>query len=249
MLRNEGFEIEKDKNVHKVIRKSHFVGRRGDLELHAERYPRGFKIEFFQNVSFENPNGGRYDFEKFQKMPYLIRLQYIKYMNKIVYIVNQLEDLAPDQSRLNPKLAEEWIKARYVEEWHHEQKDMNFNLTDTDGKEQPLYNGLDRDKKVLRNGDIKYFRHWNGYLYRGRVYHNINNMWWVIVDKYTVRNIAAFNLFDLTPEDNLHRMKDPTRSEGYKKHIAHLEKLKAEKTKELVIELKRRGYAVKIERK
>lgn len=249
MLRNEGFEIEKDKNVHKVIRKSHFVGRRGDLELHAERYPRGFKIEFFQNVSFENSNGGRYDFEKFQKMPYLIRLQYIKYMNKIVYIVNQLEDLAPDQSRLNPKLAEEWIKARYVEEWHHEQKDMNFNLTDTDGEEQPLYNGLDRDKKVLRNGDIKYFRHWNGYLYRGRVYHNINNMWWVIVDKYTVRNIAAFDLFDLTPEDNLHRMKDPTRSEGYKKHIANLEKLKAEKTKELVIELKRRGYAVKIERK
>ena len=170
-------------------------------------------------------------------------------MNKIVYIVNQLEDLAPDQSRLNPKLAEEWIKARYVEEWHHEQKDMNFNLTDTDGKEQPLYNGLDRDKKVLRNGDIKYFRHWNGYLYRGRVYHNINNMWLVIVDKYTVRNIAAFDLFDLTPEDDLHRMKDPTRSEGYKKHIAHLEKLKAEKTKELVIELKRRGYAVKIERK
>lgn len=44
-------------------------------------------------------------------------------------------------------------------------------------------------------------------------------------------------------------MKDPTRSEGYKKYMAHLEKLKAEKTKELVIELKRRGYAVKIERK
>ena len=107
MLRNEGFEIEKDKNVPKIIRKSHFVGRRGDLEFYAERYPRGFRIEFFQNVNFENPNGGRYDFEKFQKMPYLIRLQYIKYMNKIVRIMNQLEDLAPDQSRLNPKLAEE----------------------------------------------------------------------------------------------------------------------------------------------
>lgn len=47
MLRNEGFEIEKDKNVHKIIRKSHFVGRRGDLELYAERYPRGFAIRFF----------------------------------------------------------------------------------------------------------------------------------------------------------------------------------------------------------
>ena len=44
-------------------------------------------------------------------------------------------------------------------------------------------------------------------------------------------------------------MKDPTRSEGYKKYMSHLEKLEAEKTKDLVIELKRRGYAVKIERK
>ncbi len=48
----------------KLFEKSHFVGRRGDLEFYAERYPRGFRIEFFQNVNFENPNGGRYDFEK-----------------------------------------------------------------------------------------------------------------------------------------------------------------------------------------
>ena len=75
-------------------------------------------------------------------------------MNKIVRIMNQLEDLAPDQSRLNPKLAEEWIKSRYVEEWHHEQKDMIFNLKYKDGEEQPPNNGIDRDKKVLRNGDI-----------------------------------------------------------------------------------------------
>ena len=73
--------------------------------------------------------------------------------------------------------------------------------------------------------------------------------WIVILSKKDTHVISCWKLFDLTPEDNLHRMKDPTQSEGYKKHMAHLEKLKAEKTKELVIELKRRGYAVKIERK
>ena len=240
MLRNEGFVIETDKKVAKIIRKSHFVGRRGDLELYAEYYPNGFRIEFFQNVNFENQNGGRYDFDKFQKMPYLIRLQYIKYMNMIVRIVNQLEDLAPDQSRLNPKLAEEWIKARYVEERRHEQTDMNFSLADLDGQEQPTYNGLDRDKKVLRNGDVKYFRHWNGYLYRGRVYHNINNMWWVIVDKYTVRNVAAFDLFDLAPEDYRGRQKKPVLPKEYQERRKAIE---ATSTKELVNELKRRKYA------
>lgn len=117
MLRNEGFEIEKDKNVPKIIRKSHFVGRRGDLEFYAERYPRGFRIEFFQNVNFENPNGGRYDFEKFQKMPYLIRLQYIKYMNKIVRIMNQLGD-RPRMDHLKSKR-----KNEEVQEVHGRRKD------------------------------------------------------------------------------------------------------------------------------
>lgn len=241
MLRNEGFVIENAKSVSKIIRKDYFIGRRGDLEISANRFPRGFDIEFFQNVSFENPNGGRYDIEKFQKMPYLIRLQYIKYMNKIVRIVNQIEDLAPDQSKTNPKLAEEWIKARYVESWHHEQTDMNFNLEDLDGQEQQNYNGLDRDKKILRNGDVKYFRSWNGYLYRGRIYHNINNMWWVIVDKYTVRNIAAFELFDLSPEDYRGRQKEPVLPNEYKERRKAIE---ATSTKELVNELKRRGKKV-----
>lgn len=108
----------------------------------------------------------------------------------------------------------------------------------------------DRDGKEIHNGDIKYFRYWyDGRVYRGRVYYDLNMNWIVILNKKDTHVISCWELFDLAPEDNLHRVKDPTRSEGYKKYMAHLEKLKAEKTKELVIELKRRGYAVKIERK
>lgn len=240
MLRDEGFTIENDANVAKCIREDHYIGRRGDLELYAERYPAGFKIEFFQNVVFENKCGGRYDFHKLEKMPYLIRLQFIKYRGKIAALLNSLEDLE-DNSRQNPRLAEEWIKARYVEEWHHEQKDMNFNLSDLDGQTQEPYNGRDRDKKTLHNGDVKYFRHWNGRLYRGRVYHNINNMWWVIVDRFTVRNVASFELFDLTPEDNRRRQAKPRIPEEYQKRRQAIEDAK---TRELVNELRRRGVKV-----
>lgn len=240
MLRDEGFTIKNDANVVKCIRKDHYIGCRGDLELYAERYPAGFKIEFFQNVVFENPNGGRYDFNKFEKMPYLIRLQCIKYRRKIVALLNWLEDLE-DHSRQNPRLAEEWIKTRYVEEWHHEQKDMNFNLSDTDGQTQEPYNGRDRDSQTIHNGDVKYFRHWNGRLYRGRVYHNINNMWWVICDRFTVRNVASFNLFDLKPQDNRRRHVKPRIPEEYQKRRKAIEDTK---TKELVNELRRRGVKV-----
>lgn len=240
MLRDEGFTIEKDAEVAKCIRRDYYIGRRGDLEFYAHRYPAGFEIKFFQNVVFENPNGGRYDFREFQKMPYLIRLHFTKYSNKIVALMKLLEDLA-DETKLDPRLAEEWIKARYVEEWHHEQKNMNFNLSDLDGQTQEPYNGRDRDKKTLHNGDVKYFRHWNGRLYRGRVYHNINNMWWVIVDRFTVRNVASFDLFDLTPEDNRRRQAKPRIPEEYQKRRQAIEDTK---TRELVNELRRRGVKV-----
>ena len=240
LLRDEGFEIVNDPKVSKKIRKDHFYGRRENLEFVASRFPAGFDIDFFQNVVFENPNGGVYDFNKLQKMPYIIRLQWTKYVKKIIYLVNLLEDLE-DKTEFPYRLAEDQIKARYVKGWHHEQTDMNFNLSDLDGREQPTYNGLDRDKKVLRNGDVKYFRHWNGYLYRGRIYHNINNMWWVIVDKYTVRNVAAFDLFDLAPQDYRGRQKQPVLPKEYQERRKAIEDTN---TKELVNELKRRGLKV-----
>ena len=240
MLRAEGFTIENDAEVAKCIRDDYFIGRRGDLELYAHRYPAGFEIMFFQNVVIENKNGGRYDFHKFQKMPYMIRLRFMKYRDKIIALLKSVEDLK-DESKADPRLAEEWIKARYVEEWHHEQKDMNFLLSDLDGQTQESYNGRDRDEKTLHNGDVKYFRHWDGRLYRGRVYHNINNMWWVILDRFTVRNVASFELFDLTPEDNRRRQAKPRIPEAYQKRRQAIEDTK---TRELVNELRRRGVKV-----
>lgn len=240
MLRAEGFTIENDAEVAKCIRRDYYIGRRGDLELYAHRYPAGFEIMFFQNVVIENKNGGRYDFHKFQKMPYMIRLRFMKYRDKIIALLKSVEDLK-DGSKADPRLAEEWIKARYVEEWHHEQKDMNFLLSDLDGQTQESYNGRDRDEKTLHNGDVKYFRHWDGRLYRGRVYHNINNMWWVILDRFTVRNVASFELFDLTPEDNRRRQAKPRIPEAYQKRRQAIEDTK---TRELVNELRRRGVKV-----
>lgn len=242
MLGAEGFDVRKDPDVDEIIRNDHWIGKRGDLEFHAEKYPNGFKIEFFQNVVYENRNGGRYDFDKFQKMPYMIRLHYQKYMNQLIRLLKYLVDVE-DKTTRSPKLAEEWIKCRYAEEWHHEQKDVNFDLRSLDGQTQPPYNGVDRDKKQLHNGDIKYFRHQNGYLYRGRIYHNINNMWWVIMDKYTVINIAAFDLFDLAPDDKRGRQAKARVPEEYKNRVNAIHE---SKTKELAAELRRRGLKVSV---
>jgi hypothetical protein len=199
-----GFEVGRDswyEKDFKCLSKDHRYGRKGDLEFKAERYPRGFRIEFYQNVIFENKCGGYYDFDKCEKMPYLIRLSMISTLNYIEKFVNSLDiTKTHGQSVDSYKLAEDKIKFHYVDSWHHEQKDMNFNLYDIKHN-QPDYNCTDRDKKRIENGQVKYFRDFQGYLKRGVVFHNINNMWWVKLNKYEYTNMADFQLFDPTSED------------------------------------------------
>lgn len=242
MLAAEGFNVRQDPDVDKILRRDHWIGKRGDLEFNAEKYPNGFKIQFFQNVVHENPYGGRHDFDKLEKMPYLIRIRYKKYMNKIIELLKMLV-VVDDKTSKRPKLVEERIKCLYVESCHHEQKDTNFDLRSLDGLTQPTYSGLDRDKKVLHNGDIKYFRDYNGYLARGAVYRNLNNMWYVITDKYTLRNIAAHELFDLAPDDFRGRQKKPKIPKEYKERRDVISKTK---TKELISELRNRGLKVSV---
>lgn len=57
------------------------------------------------------------------------------------------------------------------------------------------YNSTDKNKKRIICGERKYFYDYNRRLCCGIVWHNINNMWWVISGN-TRRNIASFDLFD-----------------------------------------------------
>jgi hypothetical protein len=238
---SRGWAIEHDKDVHKIIRKDFWYGRKGDLEVYAHRYPRGFEFEFCQNIVFTNPNGGRYDFDKFDKMPYMIKLLFL---NETRHMKAFLETIVPgivDDTRIEYKLVADKIKAHYIESWHHSQKSMDeFELSDLDGQTNEYsYNHTDRDKKIIYNGQIKYFRHWNGHLMRGKVYHNINNMWWVILNAYEYTNIANFCLFDATPIDfQQRRLKAGNPPKSYYEKLEHLQK---STTKELLRELKKRG--------
>lgn len=204
LMEERGFEVGRDPRIqehYSCLNKDHWYGRKGELEFKADRYPNGFKLEFFQNINYENKCGGYYDFDKFEKMPYLIKKRFINETNKIASFLESLG--VKNNSKPDYKLAEDKIKQDLVESWHHPQKDMNFNLSDLDGTTaEQSYNNTDRDKKTIYNGQIKYFRdRFDGRLRRGKVYHNINNMWWVILNKDKYSNIASFELFDATESE------------------------------------------------
>jgi hypothetical protein len=232
-----GFAVSQDPEVLKKyhrIHKDHYYGRQRNLEFKANRYPAGFNIEFFQNIVHENKCGGYYDFDKYEKMPYLIKKQFDLTARKISRFL--LAEGIQEKPKFIPKTAEEYIKHDFAESWHHPQKDMKFELSDLDGQTSDSYNNESRDGSVLHNGDIKYFRGWNGYLNRGRIYHNINNMWWVITDSTTVKNVASFELFDYSPIEP-RRLKKGRLPEAFKKKM---EVVSAMSTKELERELRRR---------
>lgn len=203
-IKTLGFEVGKDLRIEqhfKCLTKDHWYGRKGNLEFKAERYPAGFRIEFFQNVVFENQCGGEYDFDKYGKMPYLIRLSMVVTLNHVEEFLNSLGIATTGKKSTDDfKLAEDKVKFHYVDSCHHEQKDMNFNLCDVKHNE-PDYNCHDRDKKRIENGQVKYFRDYSGRLNRGVVFHNLNSMWWVITNKYDYTNISSYRLFDPTVED------------------------------------------------
>lgn len=151
------------------------------------------------------------------------------------------------------KKADQVIKERWGIEVEHIKGNNTFEScfyfkrgrtgrkTKLDG-ETPEYSclALDRDRKVIRNGDLKYYRDdCTGYLYRGKAYHNINNMWWILQPCGTVRNVAAFELFDLQEGDTLGRVAPDRTPDAYK---LRKEQLGLCSTKDLVRELKRRGW-------
>lgn len=246
-MKDRGFHVGRDPDIeknYKCLNNDHWYGRKGDLEFKAHRYPAGWEIQFFQNIVFENRCGGFYDFDKYEKMPYMIKLVF---RNEISHIRRLLIELGcVDESKPVYKLASDNIKADYVSSCHYPQKSMDeFELKDLNGETSKYsYNNQDRDGKTIYNGQIKYFRDWNGRLSRGIVYQNLNNMWWVILNDYEYTNRADFELFDPTEEDfKIRRLKRDVKPKEY---LLKKEKLQEASPHELINELKRRGFKVAV---
>lgn len=235
-----GFYVGEDKEIKKrypILNEDHKAGGFGNLRFKAEYSMNTFHITFYQDIKHENIHGGYYDFDKYEKMPYLIQKRYDWTAEKLLaYFQNRGYQI---EFARNTCKGEAFIINDYIKSWHHPQKQW-FLLSEIEGMPDANgqgENGMDRDRKQIKNGDVKYARDWSGYLMRGRVFHNANNMWWMLLPDGTVRNIACFALFDLQETDRRGRKKYPRIPQDYAERKKQLSLCS---TKELERELKRR---------
>ncbi|MCC3156459.1 hypothetical protein LJ737_04375 [Hymenobacter sp. 15J16-1T3B] len=204
LLKKLGFAVGKDPYYEKMfptLSQYHRYGKWRDLEVGIEIKWNGIWFEFYQNVNAKNPNGGKYDFDKYDLMPYLCQ-------KRFEYTCQRLRDLIAKDVSVGyeaverPVLAEEAMLRYYRESWHHHGvetlADVKASMKDYDHSR----NAQDRDKKYIECGSIKYFRDSRtGRLMRGRVYWSLNSQWYVILHPRSYTCVSAGQLFDPSPED------------------------------------------------
>lgn len=185
-LKDLGFTVTKNPRIeerHPILSPKHDAGHHGELKFQSEYYPAGGKFEFYQDVVYENRNGGFYDFDKLEKMPYLIRLRLQLTQRKIraLLLGEGLHEIHYKPKSPNPDPL-----AYFNAKWDMGEMargEMRFDRG-PDGwpseKELQSWSRTDRDGNTVCHGDIRYFRDWKGYLRRARVYGGINGMWMCI---------------------------------------------------------------------
>ncbi len=227
ILRSIGFSIGSDPVVsnYKSLQKSHRYGEWKGCEFAANYYPNGFEVKFFQNIVIENKNGGRYDFSKGRKMPYLIRLRYELARNRISEFLKKhgIKEDATTEGLQGLDL----IRFRIRESCHFRGGDPLVDWA-PDQRFNGGRDGCDANGNLITPGSRKCFYDRTGHLSCGVVYYNLNNMWWVYCPE--VRSVAAFELFDWQP--NLpRRRRDPKKQ-----------------SKRLELELSKKADAMEFER-
>ncbi|WP_146653968.1 hypothetical protein [Labilithrix luteola] len=189
---HRGFRVHQDQNVNKRIRRCYYVGRKGDLEFHAEAVGRTFKIEFFQNVNVENRNGGRYDFDKFARMPRTMQLACAVEMSHVLRKLLELgyvlegtrqgitsAELLPVLRHAQGRTDEGDPLATFNRGWGEDRFERDQSGWPTATSVNSGYGGKDRDGRPLVSGETMYCRR-GGRLFRGVARPGPNDNWILI---------------------------------------------------------------------
>lgn len=203
LLKDKGYKFHKNKEFEKqyqTLLKYHKWGMKNRLRFEMEIYPAGFEIQFFQNVKHENKCGGKYDFDKYKGMP---KNHKIMFNSISKYIINNLSRKFKlkyyNQSTISfPRLTAEELIIKHIQECSFDRnKQTSLKQTERYMSNYDFnYNSKSGVNDTIKCGEIRKFKDYSDKIRKGKVYHNINNMWWIVTSKYKFYNIASFNILE-----------------------------------------------------
>jgi hypothetical protein len=230
-LSSRGWHVERDPQVltnFPSIADRHWYGRKGDLQMVAETHGRACKIEFFQEAErgkAPNPNGGRYDFDKFNRMPRRLRLAFCVEAGAVVEKLRSYGYTSDSHFAATAKSAAHGVMlgaigmdpaadplAHFNVGWSSDRFERDETGWPTVAEYDRLGRNRDRDGVPVRNGEHRYFRAGDGYLRRGVVFTNMNEMWMVVhgagVDWVSSRELFQCERPDLEPRRLVARQRE-----------------------------------------
>lgn len=244
-MRSRGWKVLRDPEVakrHKCIAHLHWLGTKGDLRFFAEAGGRTAKVEFYQEISIDNPNGGRYDFDKMGRMPRRdLRLQCAVEMAAVVTklvergytlpreirqdrILFDTLHVAEDRSRTRGKDPLQVFNERWNSPWDWKRGTHRFERDETGWPTVKEYNphghNVDRDRRPVVNGSTMYYRK-NGRLVRGTAYTNIGEQWRLVhgAEPSWGEYMSSRNLFHCTNPDQQKRRLVPGQEARLRKEL------------------------------
>jgi len=178
VLKRHGYTVTKDPMIERNYSSLSKGHRRifrstpsGLFECDAEVYPIGLTFECYQNVRIENPNGGKYDFNKLEKMPFLIRMRFLHFRNAVD------EYLAKRGLEFEPKLN---IGASPLECFNDGWKSDRFSRGEDgwpDASELKSWKQVTKDGVAITQGMQVYCMSYRKRWICGRIFGGINGMW------------------------------------------------------------------------
>lgn len=211
-LTKRGFKITRNEYYfkgYKCLSKYHKIGYKNDVAVLIEIGSSNISIEFGNKKNLWNTSNNFWSDKsdnRYTKLSYLenlsVKLEITKlfeFCEKYNHVFIKDEHLmSPSEFILNDSKDNKHIHGVCVslDDLKNSIKEDSYNYK---------FNSNDANDKKIICGDTKYFYDYNNKrLSKGNVYHNINNMWWIISND-KLYNKASYELFDF--DENLPRRK------------------------------------------
>jgi hypothetical protein len=192
-------------NVARWAAERHRNCSKGDLQGELSVSGRCIEFKMWQDVqNIDNPNGGKYDFDKAERMTYVQRLEMERTRRRIRdYLCNVFTGYEFEPER-HPKMGLLGLTAE--EKAAHDRRTSGHYRPELDRAQISMpSNARAADGGTIEHGSKVWALDRKGRVIVGTAYYDLNSSWQVVTGRYGLERVSAHEIFTKRP-DNL-RMK------------------------------------------